>query len=109
AEANQTALRSAAHSAAVVAGERRGYADGRVYAARHELTALERVRRITIQAVQPQGDLVIAGLALVDSRNGSSYSPSLDSRLRRGLVSDLKVYQNLVVQPRALLLGEQPD
>ncbi len=61
---------------------------------------------IVVRAVMPEGKLIVRGVSLIDTRTGDFQTLILSDRGRFRLAhsGDVKVYENLDVQPRAFLV-----
>lgn len=81
-------------------GMRRGHPDDRISLVRLNIGQFQ-PRSIRIDNVSTTDILTLSGVAFVDSRTQTSFSPPLDPRLRRLFTGDVKIYENLSVQPRA--------
>mgnify|MGYP001323177159 FL=1 len=64
-------------------------------------------RRIVVRNVAAEGDLVLAGISLLDQRTGTHAALTMpaDGQFRRVHSGDVKIYQNLQPLPRAYAVG----
>jgi hypothetical protein len=63
---------------------------------------------ISVQATPPEGELVVRGISLIDERTGSFQALILSDQGRYRLThsGDVKIYENLDVQPRAFIVHQ---
>ena len=85
-----------------------GRPEGNDYVARLRWSEPAVPAAILVRAALPQGELVVRGMSLIDERTSSFQSLVLSDRGRFRLVhsGDVKIYENLDVQPRAFLVHE---
>jgi len=63
---------------------------------------------VSVRATLPEGELVVRGISLIDERTGSFQALVLSDQGRYRLAhsGDVKIYENLGVQPRAFLVHQ---
>jgi hypothetical protein len=63
---------------------------------------------VSVRATLPEGELVVRGISLVDERTGGFQASILSDQGRYRLAhsGDVKIYENLDVQPRAFLVHQ---
>jgi len=106
AESDAGALAHAAHGSGRAVAARRNLPEAMVYAARLDFDGMVLPRSLSVEALQDQGTLTVAGAAFVGSGGQASYTPVLDSRLVRVFTGEVKVYENLAFQERAYVASE---
>jgi hypothetical protein len=95
---------SVAHRQARV-GHRWGQdGQGSDYVAVFELGRAVRPETISLRSLLSEGQVHLRGLALIDDRTGTSRVLSVDPAYRLVHSGDVKIYQNLVLLPRAFVV-----
>jgi len=78
------------------------------YVALIPLDAPRRLTRISVEGTTPSGEFVLRGLSLVDTRTTTTRQVTLstDGNYRLVHSGDVKIYENLDVLPRALVMHQ---
>jgi len=101
AESSAERLTVAAHQAPASVIDRRWMAGHHVYAAKATFPRPLHLKEVRIEGVLSSGAVTVNGLAVLDTRTGASYAPSLHPQWPRVYTGDTKLYRNTAFAPRA--------